>query len=270
MSSRKSFFSHIWTFIMMLVCLGLVIATLGVAALRIGNVLPEGVDAFFNVAKEPSYKTQDGQTKEEWQDNESIPIFQSSYVNGESVTTVLSESGDKIIAPGTVMSYDFCICNDGNVAIAYQLNFSFLLEVSGIKWDAGRFPLSVRLQREDGIYVMGDETKWVEVTSDKMANYKGTLGVSSYEHFVLEIQWPFDGNDTVDTVLGNTSSQAPVSLSFEVESYAEMHVNPKAKGGVEVIDGGFNGEYGGMMRTENYFILVAALVASIVYVVILI
>lgn len=264
----KSFSSYIIALVMTAVCLLSIAATLGVAALRIGNVLPAGVDAFFITSKQPSYKTQDGQTKQQWQDDVSIPIFQSSYQNGENAITVLSETGDNIIAPGTVMSYDFCICNEGNIAIAYQLNFSFLLEINQEQLNAEQFPLSVRLKRKDAEYVLGDENTWIEIRSDKMAQYKGTLGVNSYEHFVLEIQWVFEGDDVLDTVLGNQSAQSPVSLYFDVESYAEMHSDSKAKGGIEVVDGGFDGEYGGVIRWENYIVLIAAVVASLLYIII--
>lgn len=266
---RRSFLSNILVLIMLLVFVVLCIATLGIAALRIGNTLPPGVDAFFIVQKDPSFQTQDGETKEVWKDNTSISIFQSSYQNGENQTVILSQKGDDVVAPGTIMSYDFCICNDGNMAIAYKLSFSFLFEMQNQQVDAGAFPLSIRLQRKGSEYVVGDENTWVEITSQSMGKYKGALGVNSYEHFILEIQWVFEGNDVMDTILGNMSTETPVSLCFEVESYAEMHNNPEATGGIQVMDGGFDGEAGGTIRWDRYAWLIMAVMFTLLCVIML-
>lgn len=264
---RRSFLSYIWLLIMLLVCVVVSVATLGVAALRIGNKLPAGVDAFFIVQKDPSFQTQDGETKEVWKDNTSISIFQSSYKNGENQTVILSQKGDDVVAPGAIMSYDFCICNDGNTSIAYQLSFSFLFKMQNQQVDAGDFPLSIRLQRKDAEYVVGDENTWVEITSQSMGKYEGVLGVNSYEHFILEIQWVFEGNDVMDTILGNMSAETPVSLCFEVESYAEMHNNPTATGGIQVMDGGFDGDVGGTIRWDRYAWLIMAMLFTLLYVI---
>ena len=265
----RSFFSYIWLLIMLVVCAVLSVATLGVAALRIGNTLPDGVDSFFIARKDPSFKTEDGETKEVWTDDTSISIFQSSYQNGKNETVILSQKGDDVVAPGAVMSYDFCICNDGNTALAYELSFSFLFERRGAVVDAGEFPLSIRLQRKDAEYVIGDKNTWVEITTESMGTFEGTLGVNSYEHFILEIQWVFEGNDVMDTILGNMSAETPVSLCFEVESYAETHNNPKATGGVQVMEGGFEGTIGGTIRWDRYAWLVCAMLFTLLYVIML-
>ena len=260
---RRSVLSEIWLWIMLMVCAVLSLATLGVAAHRIGKTLPAGVDTFFIVQKDPSFQTQDGETKEVWKDNTSISIFQSSYQNGENQTVVLSQKCDDVVAPGAIMSYDFCICNDGNMAIAYELSFSFLFEMQNQQVDAGDFPLSIRLQRKDAEYVVGDENTWVEITSQSMGKYEGALGVNSYEHFILEIQWMFEGNDVMDTILGNMSAETPVSLCFETESYAETHKNPNAKGGIQVMDG----EVGDTIRWDRYVWLIMAMLFTLLYVI---
>ena len=266
--SSRTWFGRIWMAFAVLVFIVLWFASLGVIALRITNTLPEGVDAYFIVGKEPSYKVQDGETKAEWSENHKISIFQTSYENGERETTVLSQNGDKIIAPGTISTYDFCICNDGNMAIVYELDFSFLLTINKEESAAETFPLLIRIQRQNANYVLGDETTWANISSSQLAKHKGTLGPNSYEHFILELQWAFEGNDELDTELGNASMQVPVELNFEIGSYAEEHSNPKAQGGIQLSEEGFQGEYGGVIRWEKYLLLLfatAALLLGILY-----
>lgn len=259
----KSFLSRIWTLVAFLMFLALSVASIGVVALKITNTLPEGVDAYFIAQKEPSYATQDGETKAEWSEKQTVSIFQSSYKNGNNETTVLSQDGENVIAPGTVSTYDFCICNDGNMAIAYELDFAFLFSVNGEETSAGVFPLTIRVQRKNAEYVLGGENEWKTITSESMGKVKGTLGVNSYEHFVLELQWAFEGNDDLDTILGNGVEECPVSLDFKIQSYAEEHTDPSAQGGIPITEDGFgqNGEeYGGTMRWDRYVVLLIATV----------
>lgn len=259
-SQEESTLSKFFLLILALVFLGLIVVTLGVVAIFVGDSLPEGIDTYFITAKEPSFKTEDGETKKEWKDTIDVSIFQTSYENGEKLTTVLSQTGDKIIAPGTISTYDFCICNEGNVAIAYDLNFSFLFSIEGMQMDVGTFPLLIRLRRNASEYLVGGKDSWVAIQSDKLGEYKGILGVNSYEHFILEIQWAFEGNDIMDTVLGNTSVDVPVSLHFEIDSTAQEHFDPKAKGGIQLKDSTFSGDYGGTIRWETFIPLIIVLV----------
>jgi hypothetical protein len=253
--------------IMAIAVLALLFVTIGVVALRIGNTLPEGTDIYFITPKNPDFDINDSENA--WQTNQKVSIFSSSYENGENVTTVLSQNGDNIIAPGTVSIYKFCMYNNGNVAIAYDLDFSFDLKIDGKTANAKAFPLQIRMTRTDGKYVVGSETKWVSLAAGKLGGYEGIVGASSYEQFTLELMWAFEGNDKLDTALGNTAVNVPISLEFEIGNYAEAALNPTTQGGVVVNEGlGEDYEVGGTIRWEPFLLVIAALILCGMYLVI--
>ena len=197
MSSKSnngfSLFKVVWLGILIILLVLSLLVTVGVIALKIGNTLPEGTDILFLVPKNPSYGTSDDQT--EWTTDTKIDIFRSEYVNGEAQTTVLSQTGDDIIAPGTVSQYSFCVYNDGNMALACRLNFSFFLLIDDVIKEASAFPLLLRMKKSDGTYVLGSETEYVPLTDGVLTSYESVLGASSYEEYFLELNWAFEGKD---------------------------------------------------------------------------
>ena len=133
--------------------------------------------------------------------------------------TVLSQNGDNIIAPGTVSVYRFCMYNQGNMAVEYDLGFTFQLTIDDKAANAQSFPLQIRMTRTDGEYVLGGADEWLSLAAGKLGEYKGVVGASSYEEFTLELMWAFEGNDELDTALGNTSINLPVDLSFNIDFF---------------------------------------------------
>ena len=257
----------IWSVFLLIVVILMILLTLGISALRIGNFLPENTNVIFIVPKEPSFQT--GEGEDVWSTQTKLDIFEAQYVNGEGETTVYSQDGDKIVAPGTVAAYDFCVYNDGNMAMAYEVGFSFALQVGGIAAETA-FPLSLRLRRTDGEYLAGGGDDWERLPLNGEWEYTGILGVDSYERFALEVRWEFEGNDELDTAIGNGSAQAPVTLSFVIDTYAEANDDPTAEGGVAVDDGEWaasGGEYGGTIRWDLFAILILATLALTAYVV---
>lgn len=259
----------LWTVIVVLLTIILSLLTVGIVALRIGNSLPEGVDIIFIVPKNPDFHVEDKDGI--WEKQTQVDIFSSEYVNGENQTTVLSQNGDDIIAPGTVSTYKFCMYNDGNMAIAYDLGFSFTLTIDGVEKNASSFPLSLRMTRTNGKYVMGNEDKWVNLDAGKVGEYDGILGASSYEQFTLEIMWAFEGNDELDTALGNAAKNSSVDLKFQIQSYAEENGDSTVQGGVAISQDAIDYneyEFGGTIRWELFAILLALLALCVLYIVI--
>ena len=69
----------------------------------------------------------------------------------------------------------------------------------------------------------------------------------------MELNWAFDGgNDELDTYYGNMAVEKGITLTFEIESYAEEHIDPTAQGGTRINKDADNGaltdEYGGEVR----------------------
>ena len=241
----------------------LLLVTLGVLALRVSNVLPEDQDIFFVVGKNPSFELSDGEGKQ-WKNETNVNIFKSNYENGEGVATVISQNGDKIIAPGSTSSYKFAMYNNGNMAVMYETDVDFSLIIKGMENEEIVFPLKVRLYTDSGKYIVGTETEWANINDVKIDAYLSQLGASSYESFTLEVKWDYEGgNDELDTLLGNMSAEQGnngedkgVAVNLSINTYAEEHVDPTAKGGTPIdAEGQDNVEYGGTVRWLWFILL---------------
>ena len=119
----------VWIMLMVNVVFVLLLMTLGIIALRVGNSLPEGTDILFIVGKNPSVEMGDEESK--WEAGKQVNIFDAEYKNGEGATTVISQDGTKLIAPGTQTTYKFTMQNNGNMAVVYETDLDFILKIGG-------------------------------------------------------------------------------------------------------------------------------------------
>jgi len=147
-TARENRRAWIWIMLMVNIVFILLLMTLGIIALRVGDYLPAGTDILFIVGKNPSIDVNDGQGG--WDSNKQVDIFSASYENGEGITTVASQDGTKVIAPGTETVYKFSMYNNGNMAVYYETDLSFVLDIGGEKQKNYVFPLSVRLISQTG------------------------------------------------------------------------------------------------------------------------
>ncbi len=258
-SERRSW---VWIMLMVNIVFVLILMTVGILALRVGNYLPENTDIIFIVGKTPSFEAGDGENKT-WVVGKEVDIFKSTYVNGENVITVASNDGTKVIAPGTETSYKFTLNNSGNVAVSYQLDLDFTLKIGEEVQKEYEFPLLVRVKSLDGKYIVGSETEWINVKQSILNAYVSQLGASCYETYILELMWQFDGgNDELDTLYGDLSAEKGVSLRLDINTYAQEHIDPTAQGGTRVDDE--NPLYGGTIRWF-WFILLMLNTALIIF-----
>lgn len=249
-AKQSSLNSWMWIMLMANVVFVLVLMTLGVMALKVGNALPDGVDILYVVGRDPSFENIDDDGKV-WTNDTQVDIFSANHVNGEGVTTVVSQDGTKVIAPGTVSTYRFGAYNNGNMAIMYQTDVDFTFILAGEEQEQYEFPLSVRLRTEQGKYLIGGENRWIPVDEAVATNHVSVLGAGCYEEFTLELLWAFEGgNDELDTMYGNMAVEGGVELTFGINTYAEEHIDPSAKGGTPINPEANNDkqEYGGEVR----------------------
>lgn len=252
----------IWIMLLVNIILFLLLMLIGIIALKVGNYLPEGTDIIFIVGKDPSVEVGDEEGK--WQSGTNVNIFKASYQNGEGETTVVSQDGTKLIAPGTQTTYKFTMYNNGNMAVVYETDLDFTLKIGGETQSDYVFPLKARLSTENGYYLIGDETEWVNVADATLSKHVRVLGSRSYETFVLELLWEFDGgNDALDTMYGDTSAEKGVSLTLGINTYAEEHIDSAATGGTRV-DINEKGEYGGALRLL-WIILLILIIAILIF-----
>lgn len=223
----------------------LLLMTLGIIALQTGNKLPEGTDILFIVGKSPSVEVGDGK---KWEAGQEVDIFKANYVNGQGQTTVLSQDGTAVIAPGTEMEYKFSMYNNGNMAVVYETDIDFTLTVGDETLKQYTFPLKVKLYTQNGAYLIGSKTEYEYVQDATVSAHVSQLGANSYETFVLQLLWEFDGgNDELDTLYGDKAVESGVSLKLGINTYAEEHIDPTAQGGTKIEVEGTE-EYGGTIR----------------------
>ena len=222
----------IWIMLFVVIILFLLLMLLGIIALKVGHYLPEDTDIIYIVGKDPS--VEEGE-EDIWESGKEVTIFKTNYVNGEGETTVVSQDGTKLIAPGTQSTYKFTMYNNGNMAVVYEIDLDFELKIGDKIQNEFVFPLKARLSTENGYYLIGDETEWVNVADAILSKHVSVLGARSYETFVLELLWEFDGgNDALDTMYGDASAEKGVKLTLGINTYAEEHIDPAATGGTRV------------------------------------
>lgn len=222
----------IWMMLFVVIILFLLLMLLGIIALKVGHYLPEDTDIIYIVGKDPS--VEEGE-EDIWESGKEVTIFKTNYVNGEGETTVVSQDGTKLIAPGTQSTYKFTMYNNGNIAVVYEIDLDFILKIGDKIQNEFIFPLKARLLIENGNYLIGDETEWVNVADATLSKHVSVLGARSYETFVLELLWEFDGgNDALDTMYGDASAEKGVKLTLGINTYAEEHIDPAATGGTRV------------------------------------
>lgn len=222
----------IWIMLFVVIILFLLLMLLGIIALKVGHYLPEDTDIIYIVGKDPS--VEEGE-EDIWESGKEVTIFKTNYVNGEGETTVVSQDGTKLIAPGTQSTYKFTMYNNGNMAVVYEIDLDFILKIGDKIQNEVLFPLKARLLIENGNYLIGDETEWVNVADATLSKHVSVLGARSYETFVLELLWEFDGgNDALDTMYGDASAEKGVKLTLGINTYAEEHIDPAATGGTRV------------------------------------
>ncbi len=150
-----------------------------------------------------------------WEADTEINLFKSSYLNDGGEATVSAANGDKVIAPGTTNAFKFALKNTGNVVLKYTV---------GIKGLSGltdkNLPVFVRMRR-GADYVIGTESEWVKMTEVKDVVYSSEIKVGKADVYETEWQWPFDGNDDIDTVFGNLKIDVESDFNMTITTVAE-------------------------------------------------
>ncbi len=141
-----------------------------------------------------------------WTQNTAVTIFKASYDNESGDMTVNSESGVKVIAPGTSNRYNFYVNNTGNVPIEYVMTAKAIINATA-DGKSYNIPLEARFYNQNGQYLLGTENNWSEMKDMKNIEDQKELSVDHYNKYTLEWQWPFEGDDEFDTLLGNLAAE---------------------------------------------------------------
>ena len=178
--------------------------------------------------------------------SESIDVFSIHYENEQGDITVKGSNGDKVIAPGTDVSYTIRVRNADRFAIDYffepRLEFSSEYEL----------PLLVRILDPEDNYILGSATRWATLDELNEVSHKGTLAKSESAEYVFQWMWPYEGEDDLfDTTLGGSEVDIGLSISFELGAVANTEIS--ANGGL--VPSGV---------AKNIGLMVAAIVLAVV------
>lgn len=171
------------------------------------------------VQAKPGFKVYDDNTV--WSANTDVEIFRVRYENGSNNITVNTSDGDKLIAPGTSNKYSFTLKNTGNVSLDYQMTMQAYVTGTDL-----RIPVVVRVYDHEGEYCIGSENKWEKVLNLNEVAKFGTLASDRYMNYTLEWQWPFEGDDEYDTMLGNMAVEEDLVLTIVIKTLATQSEDP--------------------------------------------
>ena len=163
-----------------------------------------------------------------WSTETKVELFRTSYENDAGEVTVLSNNGDKVIAPGTKNSYTFKLRNTGAAALDYTVDVSAFFTSTNED-----IPMEVRISRYDGKWIVGDEESFIPVEELEHIEDSATLERGKFTYYTLEWYWPFEsgGNgDAIDTALGQVTVTQNLSFSLLIETTAERSTNPTPPG----------------------------------------
>lgn len=160
-----------------------------------------------------------------WAGDTDVEIFKITYENGKGVVTVEGADGNKLIAPGTTNQYSFTLKNTGDVSLNYQMTMEAYITGTDLQ-----IPVVVRVIDHDGNYCLGSSDKWEDILFLNNIDKKGKLAADRYANYTLEWQWPFEGNDELDTLLGNLATEDDIVLTIKISTYANECSDPDDPG----------------------------------------
>ena len=182
-----------------------------------------------------------------WVSSTNLEIFSVSYDNGQGNITVSGQDGEKVIAPGTDQTFDIGLYNDSTMALDYDVKFHAVCEIINKDLpssDVSTFEIPVNAtitytteQGGQGQYLFGNAEEKTPVTDMVNVTHSGTVGRNKYIGYELKWEWPFEGDDTLDTWLGNMASDLAqdnqeIRLTISVVANAEQAIDSDADDGI--------------------------------------
>ncbi len=152
-----------------------------------------------------------------WQTDTKVNIFETLYGNESKGVIAKSSDGSKIIAPGTGNTYRFTLDNTGKFPLDYTLSFE-----SKQEGYTSPVPVEARIYDEKGEFCFGSDEEWKGIEKISEAEDKNSLKSGESLTYTLEWRWLFDGNDDLDTFMGNQSAESPVTLTLGIKTVAEI------------------------------------------------
>ncbi len=164
-----------------------------------------------------------------WGQETEIEIFHARYDETGEIT-VDSSNGDSLIAPGTGDEYYFIIRNTGDVPLKYEMRAEARVSFSSGEQELV-VPLEAKFSDHEGAYLVGSQDSWEHVTALDGVTDKGGLSANHYAKYTLQWQWPFEGDDIHDTLLGNMAA-AGDEISVRIAFFVTGTADESGSGGI--------------------------------------
>lgn len=174
----------------------------------------------------PGFEVTDDNTV--WQGQTKVEIFRISYDNASGETTVRSQDGTKVLAPGTQNTYNFALKNTGDVSLDYVMKMEAYFSDSQTP-----IPVVARVTDYEGNYLVGSTDSMEDVLELNRVEQSGVIASGNVMPYTLQWEWPYEsGDDAYDTMLGNLAVEEDISLTIVINTTASYNPNPDQPGGV--------------------------------------
>ncbi len=150
-----------------------------------------------------------------WKGETDVEIFRVSYENGQGQVTVASADGDKVIAPGTSNSYSFTLKNTSDESVEYDMEMEAYFSDGTHK-----IPVNARVFDKYGNYYAGTAETMVPVEELNNVSDSGKLKAGYQMPYTLQWEWPFEGDDSYDTLLGSLAVDEDITLTIAINTTA--------------------------------------------------
>lgn len=160
-----------------------------------------------------------------WSGETAIEIFRISYDNDAGELTVHSENGQKLLAPGTRNSYQFALKNTGTHPVKFTMDMqAYFSDGTHV------IPVEAQVSDHEGNYLCGSQEAFAPVLELNQVEDSGSLRPGYIMPYTLQWRWPFEGDDTYDTLLGNLAVAQDISLTIVIRTTASY--TPEGTGGL--------------------------------------
>lgn len=160
-----------------------------------------------------------------WSGQTQVEIFRVSYDGTGGQITVQSRGEDKVIAPGTANTYEFALKNTAAGPVKYQMSMEAYLQGTDLL-----IPVQATVRTGMGEYLCGSETQPQPVLALNQVQDSGVLSRGYVMPYTLQWEWPFEGDDALDTTLGNLAVDQDLTLTIVINTVASYI--PEGEGGI--------------------------------------
>lgn len=174
--------------------------------------------------KKSAFTVRDG--KQLWSTKTKVDIFRAEYKNAKGETTVRTEDGSKVIAPGTEGSYTFQLRNSS----AYKAEYKVWIEAK-LSDQAMNQPIQSRMSGK-GKWLLGGNKSWKQALDLNGVAQSGTLAAGKTADYTLYWQWPYEqGIDETDTNLGGQAVDRDLTYTITIHTLATSDEGDKGGSG---------------------------------------